>query len=120
MEKKKSSVSSQPELLKRMSSEGIRSRKLSERERETVRRIAARQAEGEPSAASTRLIPLLSDHELAAMVRLREARPRKTAVSVRLDESVLKWLRSKGSGHLTRINDILSQVMQAEQRAGRG
>ena len=37
-------------------------------------------------------------------------------VSVRLDPSVLAWLRSKGEGHLTRINDILRNIMEAEQR----
>jgi uncharacterized protein (DUF4415 family) len=34
---------------------------------------------------------------------------------------VLDWRRSKGEGHLTRINDILSNLMEAEGRivAGR-
>ena len=54
------------------------------------------------------------------MVRLRDARPRKVAVSVRLDAQVLDWLRSKGEGHLTRINDILTNLMEAEQRARPG
>jgi uncharacterized protein (DUF4415 family) len=31
---------------------------------------------------------------------------------------VLVWLRSKGEGHLTRINDILSNLMDAERRIG--
>jgi hypothetical protein len=39
------------------------------------------------------------------------------AVSVRLDARVLDWLKSKGEGHLTRINDILLNLMDAEQRA---
>ena len=50
------------------------------------------------------------------MVRLRDARPRKVAVSVRLDAQVLDWLKSKGEGHLTRINDILTNLMEAEHR----
>jgi BrnA antitoxin of type II toxin-antitoxin system len=54
------------------------------------------------------------------MVRLRDARPRKVAVSVRLDERVLSWLRSKRDGHLTRINDILTNLMEAEQRTRPG
>jgi hypothetical protein len=33
---------------------------------------------------------------------------------------VLDWLSSKGDGHLTRINDILSNLMEAEGRIGRG
>ena len=52
-------------------------------------------------------------------MRLRQIRPRKKAVSVRLDEHVLAWLKSKGRGHLTLINDILANMMEAEQRAGR-
>jgi uncharacterized protein (DUF4415 family) len=29
---------------------------------------------------------------------------------------VLAWLKSKGEGHLTRINDILRNIMEAERR----
>jgi hypothetical protein len=36
-------------------------------------------------------------------------------VSVRLDPRVLEWLKSKGGGHLTRINDILVNLMEADQ-----
>ena len=89
------------------------------RESQTLRRIAARQAAGDDSRTDLRVIPRLTDHQLAAMVRLRDARPRKRAVSVRLDERVLDWLKSKGRGHLTLINDILSNLMEAEQKAHR-
>ena len=54
------------------------------------------------------------------LLRLRDARPRKVAVNVRLDAQVLNWLRSKGEGHLTRINDILTNLMEAEQRVRPG
>jgi uncharacterized protein (DUF4415 family) len=50
------------------------------------------------------------------MVRLRDIRP-KVPVSVQLDPRVLEWLKSKGEGHLTRINDILTNLMEAERRA---
>ena len=46
-------------------------------------------------------------------------RQRKKAVSVRLDERVLVWLKSKGGGHLTLINDILANLMEAELKATR-
>jgi uncharacterized protein (DUF4415 family) len=36
---------------------------------------------------------------------------RKVAVSVRLDPQVLDWLRGQGEGHLTRIDDILCNLM---------
>jgi uncharacterized protein (DUF4415 family) len=64
-------------------------------------------------------IPQLTEEQLARMVRLREVR-RKVPVSVRLDPQVLDWLRGKGEGHLTRINDILTNLMEAEKRAGSG
>ena len=47
-------------------------------------------------------------------------RPIKTSVSVRLDNDVLAWLKSKGPGHLTKINEILREQMQADRQAGRG
>jgi uncharacterized protein (DUF4415 family) len=45
---------------------------------------------------------------------------RKVPVIVRLDPEVLEWLRAKGEGHLTRINDILANLIEAERRAGSG
>ena len=60
-------------------------------------------------------IPRLTDEQLARMVRLRDVRP-KIPVSVRLEPRVLEWLKSKGTGHLTRINDILKNIMEAEER----
>jgi len=38
-------------------------------------------------------------------------RPIKTAVSIRVDNDVLAWLKSQGEGHLTRANDILRRAM---------
>jgi uncharacterized protein (DUF4415 family) len=61
----------------------------------------------------------LTEEQLTNLVRLRDVR-RKVAVSVRLDPRVLAWLKSKGEGHLTRINDILANLMEAEQRNGSG
>lgn len=112
---KKPPVSSRPAGLKRMTSEDIKHRKWTERERQTMRRHAAKQAAGDDSDISFDDIPRLTDEQLAQMVRLRDVRP-KVPVSVRLEPRVLEWLRSKGKGHLTRINDILRNIMEAEQR----
>ncbi len=92
---------------------------MTNRESQTVRRIAARQAAGDDSRINFKSIPHLTDRQLAAMVRFRDLKPRKKAVSVRLDERVLVWLKSKGRGHLTLINDILANLMEAERKAGR-
>ena len=116
---KKPSASSQPARLKSMRSEDIKNKKWSKKEREAVRRIADRQAAGDDSQIDFSDIPRLTEEQLASMVRLREARQPKVSVSLRLDPRVLAWLKSKGAGHLTRINDILSNLMEAEQRTGR-
>jgi uncharacterized protein (DUF4415 family) len=84
------------------------------RELEAARRIAARQSVGDDSRINYEDIPRLTDQQLAKMVRLRDLKP-KVPVSVRLDPRVLEWLKSKGEGHLTRINDILTNLMEAER-----
>ena len=77
---------------------------------------AVRQAAGDDSHINFDDIPRLTAEQLARMTRLRDVR-RKVAVSVRLDPRVLDWLKSKGEGHLTRINDILTNLMEADHRA---
>jgi uncharacterized protein (DUF4415 family) len=99
-----------------MTSEDIRNRKIPEWERESLRRMAQRQAAGDDSHIDFSDIPELTPEQLAGMVRLRDVRPPKVAVSVRLDVRVLDWLKSKGEGHLTRINDILTNLMEAERK----
>jgi uncharacterized protein (DUF4415 family) len=116
---KKSSASSQPARLKSMTSGDIKNKKWSKKELEAVRRITERQAAGDDSQIDFSDIPRLTEEQLASMVRLREARQPKVSVSLRLDPRVLAWLKSRGSGHLTRINDILANLMEAEQRTGR-
>ena len=100
-----------------MRSEDIRNRRWTEKERRALRLAAKRQASGNDSDINFGDIPRLTDEQLANLVRLRDVRA-KVPVSVRLDPKVLAWLKSKGEGHLTRINDILANVMEAER--GRG
>ena len=99
-----------------MKSEDIRRRRWTKSELDAARRIAARQATEDDSGIDYDDIPRLTGEQLAKMVRLRDIRP-KVPVSVRLDPRVLEWLKSKGEGHLTRINDILTNLMEAERRA---
>ena len=101
-----------------MTSEDIRNRKWTEKERRTIRRLAALQAAGDDSHINFDDIPPLTEEQLANMVRFRDVK-RKVAVSVRLDPQMLDWLKSKGEGHLTRINDILANLMEAESAARR-
>lgn len=97
-----------------MKSEDIKSRKWTEAELRSIKNHAARQTVGDDSDINYDDIPRLTPQQLASMVRLREMRP-KVPVSVRLDPTVLEWLKSKGEGHLTRINDILRNIMEAER-----
>ena len=101
-----------------MTSEDIKARKWTEPERRSFKRHASKQAAGDDSDINYDDIPRLTDEQLAQMVRLRDMRP-KVPVSVRLDPTVLAWLKSKGEGHLTRINDILRNIMEAERRISR-
>jgi uncharacterized protein (DUF4415 family) len=100
-----------------MTSEDIRNRQWTKSEMETLRRLAVAQAAGDDLPEEEyEDIPRLTDEQLTRMVRFRDVR-RKVPVSVRLDPQVLDWLKSKGEGHLTRINDILMNLMEAERQS---
>ena len=101
---KRSSASSQPA-----------GRQWTEAERQALGRAAKRQVVEDDSRINFEDLPRLTEEQLASMVRLRDVR-RRVPVSVRLDPRVLDWLKSKGEGHLTRIIDILMNLMEAEHR----
>jgi len=99
--------------------EDIFNKPLTKREQDALRRTAERQAAGDDSHIDYSDIPPLSDQQLAAMTRFRDAKDRmekKKMISLYVRGDVLEWLKSKGPGHLTRINDILTSVMEAERR----
>ena len=54
------------------------------------------------------------DQEFFRQAELRV--PAKQAVTIRLDSDVLAWFKEQGSGYQTRINQLLRQYMQAQQR----
>ena len=115
---KKSSASSRRVVLKSMSSEDIVHRKWTRAEIAAVHRAADKQAAGDDSDIDFSDIPPMTEEQLASMIRFRDFQ-RKVPVSVRLDPEVLDWLKSKGEGHLTRINDILANLMEAERALAR-
>lgn len=47
-----------------------------------------------------------------AVLRLPEP---KAAVTIRLDQQVLKWFKAKGPGYQTRINALLRAYMEAHK-----
>jgi uncharacterized protein (DUF4415 family) len=59
-------------------------------------------------------IPELPPDAWKDAVRGKWYRPVKKAVSIRLDADVLAWLKAKGDGYQTRVNDLLRQRMLKE------
>jgi uncharacterized protein (DUF4415 family) len=59
-------------------------------------------------------IPPLTDEELARMMPISEFR-KLQPVAVRVDRRIIEWLKSKGPDHLTRLNDMLLKLMEADQ-----
>jgi uncharacterized protein (DUF4415 family) len=111
---KKSSASSRPEKLVSWKAEDILSKPLTKRQRAMMQRLATMpDSEIDYSDAGE-----LTAEQLASAVRFRE-RTKTTLISLRVRNDVLEWLKSKGPGHLTRLNDILTNVMEAERRLKR-
>lgn len=42
--------------------------------------------------------------------------PGKTSVHLRLDSDVVEWFKSRGKGHLTRMNAVLRAYVDAKKR----
>ncbi len=66
------------------------------------------------SEIDTRDMPALTDAFWNNAVRNPLYKPTKTSTTVRVDSDVLVWLKSKGKGYQTRINEILRQAMLKE------
>ena len=60
--------------------------------------------------------PLLPPEYWANAVIGKYYRPVKRQISFRIDNEVLDWLKSKGEGHLTRINEIMRDRMTQERQ----
>lgn len=108
---KKLSASSPREKLVRVKAERILNKPLTDQQRDQLARLA-RKPDSEIDFSD---IPPLTDQQLAEMVPYR-LRSKTTLISLRVQNDVLAWLKSKGPGHLSRINAILANVMDAEQR----
>ena len=59
-------------------------------------------------------IPPLTDEFWDNAMRGRFYRQTKTHASVRIDSDVMLWLKSKGRGYQTRLNEILRKAMLEE------
>ncbi|NQD56623.1 BrnA antitoxin family protein [Pseudomonas sp. CM25] len=73
----------------------------------------SRLARQDDQAIDTSDIPELNDD----FFREAELRvPAKQTVTIRLDTDVLAWFKDQGGGYQTRINQLLRQYMQAQQK----
>ena len=86
-------------------------------------RLTAKQARELKALASlpddqidTSDIPELPPSAWKDAVRGRFYRPRKQAVSLRLDADVVAWLKRPGKGYQTRANRLLREQMLADLR----
>ena len=61
-------------------------------------------------------VPQLPPEQWAKGIVGKYYRPLKSQISFRIDNDVLAWLKSKGEGHLSRINAILRERMERERR----
>ncbi len=64
-------------------------------------------------------VPQLPPEQWAKGAVGKYYRPLKSQISLRIDNDVLAWLKSKGKGHLSRINAILREQMDREGRTSR-
>lgn len=105
---KKSSVSSRREKLVTVKAEDILGKPLTKRQRADLARLKNLP----DSEIDYSDVPELTEKQLSRMFQ-----PNRQLVAVRLDQDVLKWLRSFGPGYSTRINKILRAVMEASSSA---
>ena len=61
-------------------------------------------------------VPQLPPEVWAAGIVGKFYRPLKSQISFRIDNDVLAWLKLKGPGHLSRINEILRRQMDRDRR----
>ena len=61
----------------------------------------------------------IASAEWFRLARLVEPKPKK-AVSIRLDEDILKWFRRQGRGYQTRMNAVLRAYVEGVGSGRRG
>lgn len=61
-------------------------------------------------------IPQLNDDFFTNAVRGKFYRPIKESTTIRLDADVKAWLKAKGRGYQTKLNDLLRKAMLEEMK----
>jgi uncharacterized protein (DUF4415 family) len=88
--------------------------KLSAEKRKQLRKLAARPDSEIDLSDIPEIRQIPSDAVIGKFYR-----PKKAAVTIRLDVDVLAWLKSSGEGYQTRINAYLRRMMQQSRRPAR-
>jgi uncharacterized protein (DUF4415 family) len=109
---KKSSASSRPARRMRKSAESIWSKPISKKQKAILGRIAKRQKAGDDSDINYSDIPALTAEQLAEFYR-----PKKIAITVRLDADLVAWMKAGGPGYQTRVNTYLRGMMRQSRKA---
>ena len=109
---KKRSASSRPARRIRKSAESIWSKPLSKNQKAVLGRIAKRQKAGDETGIDYSDIPALTAQQLAEFYR-----PKKVAVTVRLDADLVAWMKAGGPGYQTRVNSYLREMMRQGRKA---
>lgn len=107
---KRSTVSSRRGSLVVKSEADIRAWFKTPEAKEEIRR--SKKSGFEPSAASLKAIPELTDEELA-----KAYRSNKQPITVRLDGEVVAWLKGKPGKYQQHLNAILRTAMMREKRS---
>jgi uncharacterized protein (DUF4415 family) len=109
---KKLSALSRPARRIRKSAESIWSKPLSRNQKAVLGRIAKRQKAGDQTGIEYSDIPALTAQQLAEFYR-----PKKVAVTVRLDADLVAWMKAGGPGYQTRVNAYLRGMMRQGRKA---
>ncbi|MCC6587475.1 MAG: BrnA antitoxin family protein [Bryobacterales bacterium] len=86
--------------------------KLTEEKRRQLKKLAARPDREIDLTDIPEIRSIPSDAVIGKFYR-----PKKTAVTIRLDADILAWLKASGEGYQTRINAFLREMMQ-KRRTG--
>jgi uncharacterized protein (DUF4415 family) len=82
--------------------------------RHTLKEVLAMRARGEDETRPDAPEAESLGEEFWSGAKVGRVRPR-TSVHLRLDADVVEWFKSNGKGHLTRMNSVLREYVQAHR-----
>jgi len=110
----KSSESSQPEELTRVSAEDMRNKPLSEDQKAVLKTMAAKQAAGDDSDVDYSDIPALTDEQLARAIPGRFLFGKDPRFPVFLDPEIFDSMTKIAARNGTTLNNLVNDVLKRE------